>query len=159
MEPKYYDPIAAALKEDIGEGDVTTDFFVPVTLRVTGRIVARENAVVAGTGAAAEVFRQVDPSTDTQIICHDGDNIAAGDVIVEVRGLALRGEDRRDEMRITAKRKIISPSEADGFSAKNDINVKPMKPNRKRTSGRFIFNGCPAFIAVRFRLQGNGCRI
>ena len=88
MKPKYYDPIAAALKEDIGEGDVTTDFFVPVTLRVTGRIVARENAVVAGTGAAAEVFRQVDPSTDTQIICHDGDNIAAGDVIVEVRGLA-----------------------------------------------------------------------
>ncbi len=88
MEPKYYDPIAAALKEDIGEGDVTTDFFVPVTLRVTGRIVARENAVVAGTGAAAEVFRQVDPSTETQIICHDGDNIAAGDVIVEVRGLA-----------------------------------------------------------------------
>src|SRR5437762_2371281 len=88
MKPTYYDPIAAALKEDIGEGDVTTDFFVPVTLRVTGRIVARENAVVAGTGAAAEVFRQVDPSTDTQIICHDGDNIAAGDVIVEVRGLA-----------------------------------------------------------------------
>src|SRR5437763_8481596 len=88
MKPKYYDPIAAALKEDIGEGDVTTDFFVPVTLRVTGRIVARENAVVAGTGAAAEVFRQVDPSTDAQIICHDGDNIAAGDVIVEVRGLA-----------------------------------------------------------------------
>src|SRR5438046_3531850 len=88
MEPKYYDPMAAALKEAIGKGDVTTDFFVPVTLRVTGRIVARENAVVAGTGAAAEVFRQVDPSTDTQIICHDGDNIAAGDVIVEVRGLA-----------------------------------------------------------------------
>src|SRR5438046_2010372 len=88
MEPKYYDPMAAALKEAIGKGDVTTDFFVPVTLRVTGRIVARENAVVAGTGAAAEVFRQVDPSTDTQIICHDGDNIAAGDVIIEVRGLA-----------------------------------------------------------------------
>jgi nicotinate-nucleotide pyrophosphorylase (carboxylating) len=88
MEPKSYDPIAAALKEDIGEGDVTTDFFVPETLHATGRIVARENAVVAGTAAAVEAFRQVDPSTDTQIICHDGDNIAAGDVIVEVRGLA-----------------------------------------------------------------------
>ena len=88
MRAEYYDPIAAALKEDIGDGDVTTDFFVPETLHATGRIVARENAVVAGTGAAAEVFRQVDPSTDTQIICHDGDNIATGDVIVEVRGLA-----------------------------------------------------------------------
>jgi len=88
MRAEYYDPIAAALKEDIGDGDVTTDFFVPETLHATGRIVARENAVVAGTGAAAEVFRQVDPSTDAQIICHDGDNIATDDVIVEVRGLA-----------------------------------------------------------------------
>ena len=88
MKPNRCDPIAAALEEDIGDGDVTTDFFVPETLHATGRIIAREKAVVAGTGAAAEVFRQVDPSTDTQIICHDGDNIAAGDVIVEVRGLA-----------------------------------------------------------------------
>jgi nicotinate-nucleotide pyrophosphorylase (carboxylating) len=88
VKPNRYDPIAAALEEDIGEGDVTTDFFVPETLHATGRIVARENAVVAGTGAAAEVFRQVDPSTDTQIICRDGDSVVAGDAIVEVRGLA-----------------------------------------------------------------------
>src|SRR5216110_3065770 len=88
MEPKYYDPIAAALKEDIGEGDVTTDFFVPVTLRVTGRIIAREKAVVAGTGAAAEVFRQVDPSTVIEIGCRDGDNVVAGAAIIEVRGFA-----------------------------------------------------------------------
>src|SRR5436309_15414879 len=88
MKPNRYDPIAAALKEDIGAGDVTTDSFVPETLHATGRIVARENAVVAGTEAAAEVFRQVDASTDIQISCHDGGNIAAGDVIIEVRGLA-----------------------------------------------------------------------
>lgn len=88
MKPNHYDPIAAALEEDIGEGDVTTDFFVSETLHATGRIVARETAVVAGTGAAAEAFRQVDPSTDTQVICHDGDNVAAGGVMVEVRGLA-----------------------------------------------------------------------
>ena len=88
MKPNRYDPIAAALEEDIGAGDVTTDFFVPETLHAIGRIVARENAVVAGSGAAAEVFRQVDPSTDTQLICRDGDNVVAGDAIVEVRGLA-----------------------------------------------------------------------
>jgi len=88
VKSNRYDPIAAALEEDIGGGDVTTDFFVPETLHATGRIVARENAVVAGTGAAAEVFRQIDPSTDTQIICGDGDNVVAGDAIVEVRGLA-----------------------------------------------------------------------
>jgi len=88
MTSDRYDPIAAALKEDIGDGDVTTDFFVPETLHATGRIIVREKAVVAGTGATAEVFRQVDPSTDIEISHSDADEVAAGDVIMEVRGLA-----------------------------------------------------------------------
>jgi len=88
MKTDHYDPIAAALNEDIGEGDITTDFFVPETLHATGRITARENAIIAGTGAAAEVFRRVDPSIDIQIIRPDGDEVVAGDTIVEIRGLA-----------------------------------------------------------------------
>src|SRR5881397_3122065 len=88
MKPDRYDPIAAALTEDIGQGDITTDFFVPETLHATGRVTVRENAIVAGTGAAAEVFRRVDPSMDIQIIRRDGDEIVAGDPIIEVRGLA-----------------------------------------------------------------------
>ncbi|MGB9474114.1 MAG: carboxylating nicotinate-nucleotide diphosphorylase [Candidatus Udaeobacter sp.] len=88
MKPERYDPIEAALKEDIGEGDITTDFFVPETLHASGRITARENAIVAGTGAAAEVFRRVDPSIDIQIIRLDGAEVVAGDLIIEVRGLA-----------------------------------------------------------------------
>jgi nicotinate-nucleotide pyrophosphorylase (carboxylating) len=88
MKPERYDPISAALKEDIGHGDITTDFFVPETLHATGRVTAREKAVVAGTGAAAEVFRRVDPSIDIQVLHRDGDEIVAGDLIIEVRGLA-----------------------------------------------------------------------
>ncbi len=88
MTSDRYDPIAAALKEDIGDGDVTTDFFVPEALHATGRIIVREKTVVAGTGAAAEVFRQVDPSTDIEISHSDADEVAGGDVIMEVRGLA-----------------------------------------------------------------------
>lgn len=83
-----YDPITAALKEDIGDGDITTDFFVPDALRATGRIIVREKAIVAGTQAGAEVFKQVDPSIETQVIQTDGAEVAAGDVIIEVRGLA-----------------------------------------------------------------------
>jgi nicotinate-nucleotide pyrophosphorylase (carboxylating) len=88
MKPDRYDPIAAALKEDIGQGDITTDFFVPETLHATGRIIAREKAIVAGAAAAADVFRQVDPSIEVRIIRPDGTEVAAGDVIIEVRGLA-----------------------------------------------------------------------
>jgi nicotinate-nucleotide pyrophosphorylase (carboxylating) len=95
MKPERFDPVAAALKEDIGQGDITTDFFVPETLHATGRIVTREKAIIAGTHTAAEVFRQVDPSLDTQIRRSDGDEVMAGDVIIEVCGLArsiLRAE-------------------------------------------------------------------
>jgi nicotinate-nucleotide pyrophosphorylase (carboxylating) len=88
MKPDRYDPIAAALKEDIGTGDITTEFFVPDSLHASGRIVAQEKAIVAGSGAAAEVFRKLDPSIDVQIIRGDGTEVAAGDVIIEVRGLA-----------------------------------------------------------------------
>jgi Nicotinate-nucleotide pyrophosphorylase len=68
MDPDDYDPIAAALKEDIGKGDITTEFFVPEALHASGRIVAHEPAVVAGTGTAAEIFRKIDPATDIQIV-------------------------------------------------------------------------------------------
>ena len=88
MKPDDYDPIAAALKEDIGDGDITTEFFVPEALQTTGRIVAREPAIVAGTRTAAEVFRKVDSMTDVQIVHPDGDAIVAGDVVIELRGCA-----------------------------------------------------------------------
>ncbi|MFL6501548.1 MAG: carboxylating nicotinate-nucleotide diphosphorylase [Candidatus Udaeobacter sp.] len=88
MEPDDYDPIAAALREDIGKGDVTTDFFVSEGLHASGRIVAHESAVVAGTGTAAQVFRTIDPATDVQIVRPDGDAVAAGEIVIEVRGLA-----------------------------------------------------------------------
>ena len=88
MELDDYDPIAAALREDIGKGDITTDFFVSEGLHATGRIVAHESAVVAGTGTAAQIFRTIDPATDVQIVRPDGEAVAAGDIVIEVRGLA-----------------------------------------------------------------------
>jgi nicotinate-nucleotide pyrophosphorylase (carboxylating) len=88
MNADDYDPIAAALKEDLGNGDITTEFFVSEALHASGRIIAHESAVVAGTGAATEVFRKIDPATDIQIVHTDGDVVAPGDVVIEVRGLA-----------------------------------------------------------------------
>ena len=48
MKRSPVDPIDVAIHEDIGEGDITTDFFVPENARALGRIVAREKAVVTG---------------------------------------------------------------------------------------------------------------
>ena len=87
MTPPF-DPIDIALKEDLGDGDVTTQFFVPANARATARIVAREDCVVAGTESAAEVFRRVDPAVDPQIIRADGQHVNAGDAVLEAAGPA-----------------------------------------------------------------------
>ena len=89
------DPIDVALSEDIGEGDLTTDFFVSKNQQATARIVAHERATLAGTETAAEVFRRVDSAVEITVVKNDGCEIDAGDSVIELRGQArsiLRAE-------------------------------------------------------------------
>jgi nicotinate-nucleotide pyrophosphorylase (carboxylating) len=88
MNAARFDPIDVAIQEDIGAGDVTSDFFVSANLRALARIVSREKAIVAGTDTAAEVFRRIDSALHIQVLRADGADVSAGDVIVEIRGLA-----------------------------------------------------------------------
>jgi nicotinate-nucleotide pyrophosphorylase (carboxylating) len=87
MKEAASDPIAIALREDIGAGDITTDFFVPDGLRALGRIIARERAIVAGGQTAAEVFRRVNPKLNVAVLQPDGAALTGGETILEVRGV------------------------------------------------------------------------
>jgi nicotinate-nucleotide pyrophosphorylase (carboxylating) len=82
------DPIGIALREDLGEGDITTNFFVRSDLRALGRIIARERGVVAGVETAAEVFRRVNANLVVEILQPDGTALSGGETILEVRGEA-----------------------------------------------------------------------
>jgi len=82
------DPIDVALREDIGEGDLTTDFFVSKNQQAMARIVAHERATLAGTGTAAEVFRRVDSAVAITVVKKDGSEINAGESVIELRGQA-----------------------------------------------------------------------
>lgn len=88
MSDHAADPIAAALAEDIGPGDITTEFFVLPKLQALGRIIARERSIVAGAETAAEVFRRVDPKLHIQILQPDGSSLTGSETILEVRGAA-----------------------------------------------------------------------
>lgn len=83
-----FDPIEIALREDIGHGDVTSDFFVPAQARAAARIISRENAVVAGTETATEVLHRVDPKLKTRIVRADGSSVRLGETIIEISGAA-----------------------------------------------------------------------
>lgn len=88
MKKEQADPIAIALEEDIGEGDITTETFVPQELQAFAAIVARERAIVAGAKTAAEVFRRVNPKLHVTIRARDGSAVSGGETILEIRGAA-----------------------------------------------------------------------
>ena len=88
MKPSIVDPIDAALREDIGDGDLTTDFFVSKNQQAAARIIARERAIVAGTETAAEVFRRVDSAVKITVLQKDGSEINRDKTVMELRGSA-----------------------------------------------------------------------
>src|SRR4051812_46273195 len=86
--------VATALKEDVGSGDVTAEL-VPVTQQVTGKVITREAAVMAGQPWVAETFRQLDPAVRLTWHANDGDRIRPDQTLYEIAGLArpvLTGE-------------------------------------------------------------------
>src|SRR5690554_4968420 len=80
--------IDLALREDIGSGDITSQYFVGESDHASGRVIAKERAIVAGTEVAAEVFRRVDPNLRVEIAQPDGAVVAGGMTVLEVRGRA-----------------------------------------------------------------------
>jgi nicotinate-nucleotide pyrophosphorylase (carboxylating) len=78
----------AALDEDLGPGDVTTDLLVPADTTVRAALVARSAGVAAGLGLARAVFLELDPGARVDALAQDGDVVAAGSTLLTVHGQA-----------------------------------------------------------------------
>jgi nicotinate-nucleotide pyrophosphorylase (carboxylating) len=79
---------ALALQEDIGSGDVTSLATVPETAEARAVMRAREVLVVAGLALAEEAFHQLSPKVELQREAQDGVRVAAGAVLLHVKGPA-----------------------------------------------------------------------
>ena len=80
-----HDPIAIALAEDIGPGDLTSRYFTG-TGRKNARIFAKEPCIAAGLATGAEVFRRVDPQLGVGVVCAEGSALEIGDTVLEITG-------------------------------------------------------------------------
>jgi nicotinate-nucleotide pyrophosphorylase (carboxylating) len=87
--------VLAALAEDIGAGDVTTDATVSADAVGTAELVVKEPGVVCGLRVAEAAFRALDPDLRFESLAADGDTVEAGAVVARVSGSAraiLTGE-------------------------------------------------------------------
>ncbi len=95
MEEQYLNLIEEALREDIGEGDITTEVIVPPHLIAQGRLVAKEEGVISGLFLAEEVFRKLDKKMEFESLVAEGERVREDEEIARLRGLAralLQGE-------------------------------------------------------------------
>ncbi len=76
--------IDLALDEDIGSGDISTAFIDGILRPGTGRIMAKQNLVVAGLDVARRVFEKLDPRIEFVTRCTDGDVLDHGMILAEV---------------------------------------------------------------------------
>lgn len=78
--------IDIAFAEDIGEGDHTS--LATINADETGKsiIVAKDNGIIAGLALVEYIFKKVDPTLVVKLLKNDGDEIAYGDVVLEVSG-------------------------------------------------------------------------
>lgn len=80
--------VEAALDEDIGSGDITTERVVPFDLDCDGVIIAKESGVIAGMPVTEMVFHSVDKRISLKRKIKEGDWVDKGTEIMVVSGWA-----------------------------------------------------------------------
>ncbi|HEY7460639.1 MAG TPA: carboxylating nicotinate-nucleotide diphosphorylase [Gemmatimonadota bacterium] len=78
--------LEAALAEDVGARDLTTERVVPARAVGRARVVAREPGVLAGGGVAAWIFERMERRLAIRRPIREGERFAAGDTVLEVAG-------------------------------------------------------------------------
>ena len=135
LEPDLLRMIDAALMEDLGMGDVTTDSLIDPAWRAEGALVVKGEGVLAGLPVAAAVFRRVDPAIALQVLLPDGSKVRPGDVAGRLEGPAasiLRAE--RVALNFLQRLSGVASETALYVNAVRDLSVR-ITETRKTTPG------------------------
>jgi nicotinate-nucleotide pyrophosphorylase (carboxylating) len=76
----------AALAEDVGEGDVTTDSIVDAEADGSAELLVKEPGVVCGLGIVEAVFRALDPDLLVEMLVEEGTLVESRTAVVRVSG-------------------------------------------------------------------------
>jgi nicotinate-nucleotide pyrophosphorylase (carboxylating) len=82
------DVLHAAIREDLGSGDITSASTVPESAIATGRYTTKQPLVASGLTVAERLITIVDSKLQYKTLCADGDAVATGTAIAEVHGSA-----------------------------------------------------------------------
>lgn len=85
----YLPVIETAFQEDLGAaGDLTTEAVIPPGASASAVLSTRQDGTAAGLEVAAAAFAYADGRIAFRSLCHDGDEVGAGQVLAELTGPA-----------------------------------------------------------------------
>ncbi|HIW42983.1 MAG TPA: carboxylating nicotinate-nucleotide diphosphorylase [Candidatus Mediterraneibacter vanvlietii] len=87
--------ILEALKEDISSEDVSTNAVMKEAVPGEVDLICKQDGIIAGLDVFRRVFELLDPETEAEFYCKDGDQVTAGELMGKVKGdirVLLSGE-------------------------------------------------------------------
>jgi nicotinate-nucleotide pyrophosphorylase (carboxylating) len=87
-----YDPsldlIDLALREDLAQGDITSEATIPADRQASALMLAKQDGVISGMEAAKAVFTRIDPEIQFDGMVADGDRVTRGTKLAVITGNA-----------------------------------------------------------------------
>ncbi len=123
--PELKSMVRAALREDIGRGDITTATYIPKGKKARAVLLAKEECVVCGLDAARLALQALDTHARFRPLVKDGQKVACGKVIagIEANARAI----------LTAERVALNfVSLLSGVATKTRAYVERIKPYRAK---------------------------
>ena len=127
--------LTAALQEDVGTGDITTESCIPPEAVSHGRFLAKEDLVLCGLDVAKRVFALTDPTLSFTALRRDGELVKKGEYFAEVSGCSrsiLTGE--RVALNLMQRMSGIATRTAQAVSAVSGTKTR-IVDTRKSTPG------------------------
>lgn len=85
-EPTLKSLIDRAFKEDVHNGDVTTNSIVGESVSAEAHWKSKQKGTVAGIDFARNIFERLDPRIQWNSFVADGDEVEQGNIIVKIKG-------------------------------------------------------------------------
>ena len=78
--------ITNAIREDVGDGDHSSLACIPAAAEGKGKLLVKDEGIIAGVAFAKKVFAYVDPSMTVETLIEDGTPVTHGDIVFYVEG-------------------------------------------------------------------------
>jgi nicotinate-nucleotide pyrophosphorylase (carboxylating) len=89
LAPEHLDTlIRAALEEDLGAGDVTTDALIPPAMTCRGKVICKQDGVICGLSLARRAFELMDERVQFDAKTKDGDKVQEDQIVIRLFGPA-----------------------------------------------------------------------